>query len=219
MNVLEAAALASEAVDPDPIDRAVLESVHEKLEDMKKYVHLIKFEGFHPTFHRYTRAELETVHSKRRYFVVKGPLPEILQFCSPNHDHEILKTKANEYASLGWRCVCVASSGYISGEIIPLGIIAFEDPIRPDVKDSIQTIQLMSIQTIMLTGDSLAVARFVCSNAGLSESNQMFSRESQVLQECSESEFLGYSGFASIFPQDKVAIIDIYHSFGFIVGM
>lgn len=216
---MEAAALASEEVDPDPIDRAILESVSEKIEDIKRYVNVVKLESFHPKLHRYTKADIETLLSKKRYFVIKGPIRDVLQMCTLNQSFDSLETKAAEYATLGWRCICVASSGYVDGLIIPLGIIAMEDPIRTDVNDSIQSIQNMLVQTIMLTGDSLAVARFVCSHSGLSSSNHIFSRETQVLQECPENEFLGYSGFASILPQDKVSIIDIYHSFGFVVGM
>lgn len=109
--------------------------------------------------------------------MIKGPLLEILQMCSPHQNTEFWP---NEYASCGWRCVCVASLGYAPGLTIPLGIIALEDPIRSDVRESIRGIQNMSVQTIMLTGDSLAVARFV---SGLSASNHIFSRESQILQE------------------------------------
>jgi H+-transporting ATPase len=217
--VLEAAALASEEVDSDPIDKAILDSVSERVPDLKRDVRLISFEAFHPANHRFTKADVETLHSKNRYFVIKGPLVEVLKMCSDNLIFNILEKKAIEYASFGWRCVCVASSGFATGLTIPLGIIAFEDPIRSDVNESIQCIQNMCVQTIMLTGDSLAVARFVCSRSGLASSNRIFSRETQELQECPENEVLEYSGFASIFPQDKVSIIDIYHSFGFVIGM
>jgi magnesium-transporting ATPase (P-type) len=217
--VLEAAVLAAEEVDSDPIDKAILESVSERVDDLKRYVRLINFEAFHPTHHRFTRADVETLQSKNRYFVIKGPLLEVLRMCSDNLIFDILEKKSIEYASFGWRCVCVASSGFATGLTIPLGIIAFEDPIRTDVTESIQRIQNMFVQTIMLTGDSLAVARFVCSRSGLASSNRIFSRETQELEECAENEVLEYSGFASIFPQDKVSIIDIYHSFGFVIGM
>lgn len=53
MQVLEAAAMATELVDPDPIDRAILDSANEKL---KRYVQLIKFEAFLLTFHRYAKS-------------------------------------------------------------------------------------------------------------------------------------------------------------------
>ena len=213
-DVLDAAICASDHSNPDPIDEAIF-LAGQKIRDSR----VTEFEGFDPTFHRYTKAYIEDPNLCRKSFVIKGPLLEVLNMCSQNLEFENLKAKSLEYASWGFRSICIASSDCRDGFVMPIGIIAFEDPVRSNVRETISIIQNMDVQTLMLTGDSLAVAQFVCRRAGLSSNNRFFSGESHLLQECMDDDFLGYSGFASLFPQDKVSIVEIYHSFGFIVGM
>ena len=77
----------------------------------------------------------------------------------------------------------------------PIGAVALADVIRPESRDALRQLRAMGIKSIMLTGDSTAVARWVAGELGVDEY------------------------FAEVLPDQKVAKIDAVKQRGLTVAM
>jgi Cu2+-exporting ATPase len=79
----------------------------------------------------------------------------------------------------GWSCLYIALDGRLAG------LVAYEDRIRPESREVIETLHRMGIrETIMLTGDNENVARAVATRLGLTRqiSNMLPADKAGVIQ-------------------------------------
>ncbi len=100
-----------------------------------------------------------------------------------------------------------------------VGILALADPIRPDSTSMIAELRALGVKPIMLTGDSLAIARQISIEAGIGP-NIMSIKELDGLSESDQAKKLAQvDGFAEIFPEDKFRIVTLLQKSGLMVGM
>ena len=79
------------------------------------------------------------------------------------HGHKINNEKISKVASEGKTVVFVIIDDHV------IGAIALSDIIRPESKEAVDTLRKMGIESIMLTGDSERVAKWVAKEIGISE--------------------------------------------------
>lgn len=100
--------------------------------------------------------------NNKNYCTVKGSLEKVLEFCTTMKvgkrnveiDKELLKEQNESLASSGYRVIAVASSeSKTLKKMTFIGLVAFIDPIREDVKESINECKTAGIKVIMITGD------------------------------------------------------------------
>ncbi len=109
--------------------------------------------------------------------------------------------------------------------LIFLGLIAFYDPPRSDVKEALATCRKAGIRVVMVTGDHPAIAGQVAQMTGLvhrSDVEVMQGKnisESASLSKSARNKLLKSSVFARVSPADKLELADMLQSTGKVVGM
>ncbi len=100
-----------------------------------------------------------------------------------------------------------------------VGILALADPIRPDSTSMISDLRALKVKPIMLTGDSLAIARQISIEAGIGP-GIISIKELDGLSESDQAKKVAQvDGFAEIFPEDKFRIVTLLQKSGLMVGM
>jgi len=100
-----------------------------------------------------------------------------------------------------------------------LGIAAMQDPLRPEIVESLSAAKLAGIRTVMITGDHRETAAAIAREAGIMEKGDtVFTEEdlSRLTREELAKEIKGgVSVFARISPMGKLAIIEAIKSLPF----
>lgn len=136
-----------------------------------------------------------------------------------------------EMGNMGYRVLGIASA--VGNEKDPFpelqdnwnwqfeGLIAFEDPIRREARDVIQTLSAAGIRSLLLTGDHQATARCIAKEAGISNNDRALSGseimamdKNNIYQRLQET-----SVYYRMFPDAKLKIIETLREFHAITGM
>lgn len=116
--------------------------------------------------------------NNKNYCTVKGSLEKVLEFCTTMKvgkrnveiDKELLKEQNESLASSGYRVIAIASSeSKTLKKMTFIGLVAFIDPIREDVKESINECKTAGIKVIMITGDHPLTAYSIAKDLNLIE--------------------------------------------------
>jgi Ca2+-transporting ATPase len=103
-----------------------------------------------------------------------------------------------------------------------LGVLVFQDPIRPEAKDAIKKMESLGARVVMLTGDLKGTAIAIARELGwdVPEGDVISGEE---LRRLSDDELLPDLGririFARVTPEDKLRIGKLYQKAGEIVAM
>ena len=136
----------------------------------------------------------------------------------------------HELAAHGYR-VLAAASGIWSEETLPenqqeftfsfKGLVAFEDPIRPEVPDAIRECREAGIHVVMITGDYPETAKSIARQIGMKDWGAVLTgRELQGLSEAElQSTIKQTNVFARIVPEQKLQIIRALKANGETVAM
>ena len=219
-DVVRTAALASSADNMDLIDSAILNAAAARGLAADGCTQR-SFTPFSPATRR-TEAVIECAGS--RYHVLKGAVPIILDLCTATS--ETVKNDINAqvalFAQKGYRTIAVARARQDATSESPpelIGILALADPIRSDSPAMIADLRALHVKPIMLTGDSLAIAREISVQAGIGP-NIISIKELDGLDESAQARKVAHiDGFAEIFPEDKYRIVKLLQKSGYMVGM
>jgi len=108
--------------------------------------------------------EFEAIPGKGAQAQVDGrPVKAVSQGYLKEHDLKADNDKVRQLADEGKTVVYVIADDRV------IGAVALADVIRPESQEAIERLREMGVQTMMLTGDSEAVARSVASELGLDE--------------------------------------------------
>jgi len=108
-----------------------------------------------------------------------------------------------------------------------LGVVAFLDPPRAEVRQAIETCQKAGIRVVMVTGDHPGTARTIAEEVGLlpvdaSDEKVMHGREVKqggALTPELEKRLLETTVFARVTPEQKLDLVHLYQKHKQIVGM
>jgi H+-transporting ATPase len=160
------AILASKKENNDPIEKPLFEWAEKhnlKLPQFK----LIKFIPFDPVRKR-TEAIVEI--DGKKIVATKGAPQVIIEMC--DLDEEKKKKayeKVEEFAQDGFRTLGVAYKLSDESAFHFLGLIPLYDPPRPDSKEAIEEAKAKGVEVKMVTGDNVAVARYIARILGIGE--------------------------------------------------
>ena len=214
-------ALASEAENPDAIDRAVMGGLKDQ-EALSSYQQL-KIVPFDPV-HKRTEATIKD--SGGNVFKVTKGAPQVILSISQIDPSS--KTRAeeivNEFAAKGFRTLGVAKADE-GGAWRFLGILPLYDPPREDSAETIARAQAHGVQFKMVTGDNVAIARHISEQLGMGKNiqpaGQLFKKDvdaghlsSQAAMQIEQAD-----GFAQVYPEHKYGIVKALQARGHIVGM
>ncbi len=244
------AALASQEASQDPIDLAVLGGLKDRNEIAKFHVeHYLPFDPVKKRTEALIRASdgsafrvskgapqviLDLARSSNPRItgptVQNGSLQEsetssARKETSSESGFAALEKEVNiavdGFAQRGFRSLGVARSDE-DGRWHFLGIIPLFDPLRTDSKETVKKAKTLGLQTKMITGDQLAIAKEVASQLELGTNivnasvlNNAKERETSQMADAIEQA----DGFAQVFPEHKYHIVDVLQQRNHIVCM
>lgn len=216
-DVILAAALASEEEGGDAIDLAVISYAKSLGIEFSSYKRLF-YTPFNPAI---KRSEAIIEGNGKRFKAVKGAPQAVLELCRNADEIRGEVGRALERLShRGYRPLAVArSEGEDLDGLVFIGLIALADPMRPDSKAMVEGIKALGIKPMMLTGDSVNIAREIASQSSIGDRIIPIS-ELKALSEAERKKIVeNYDGFAEVYPEDKYYIVKLLQSSGHMVGM
>ncbi len=186
---------------------------------------------------------------KRNVINVKGAPEKVLSFCSMVYTHgssrkhksltPLLKKKiVRQYEHMsreGLRVIAMAYrkvdnsiqafddiSGGLEQDFVFVGFVGIKDPLRKEVKETIETCKRAGIHVVMITGDHRLTARAIGFELGLpvKPGNVV---EGDDLEHMNETELRDrvseISVYARVSPRDKLRIVKAWQARGDVVAM
>jgi P-type Ca2+ transporter type 2C len=159
----------------------------------------------------------------------KGAPEAIADLCHMNEVSK-LKQHINTMASRGLRVIGVARALFHKPRLPEeqhefdfrfLGLIAFEDPVKPTVKDAVKECHQAGIKVIMITGDYPNTAQNIAKQIGLKQSYQLIT--GPELDKMNDKELREkiktVNIFARVVPEQKLRIVEALKANGEIAVM
>lgn len=217
-DVVRFAALASQEEGMDAIDLSILEyAAQNQINDNG-----FRKTGFIPFSPEKKRSEAIVELDGSVQQIIKGATQTIFELCV-NTKEEVLKSaeqRVDAFSHKGFRSIAVAiSDPNTTNKFNLVGILGISDPPRADSKAMLAEIKRLGIKSLMLTGDSIAIAKEVAKQVGI-EGNIYRVSDLEGLDFQKQVDFIEASGgFAEVFPEDKYRIVKLLQEHGHVVGM
>jgi H+-transporting ATPase len=217
-DVLRIASLTSHTEGMDAIDLAVITFAKKNAIAFNGYKQ-VSYVPFDPSTKR-TEAIIES--GGKQFKTVKGATQVIIALCHNIgiKDLDEVNKTISGFSGKGYKTIAIAESdGDDFSNMKFIGLISLADPPRPDSKRMIEQARMLGIKPMMLTGDSLAIAREICREVVI---GNMIIRMDDIKDLTADKQLLAISacdGFAEIYPEDKYKIVNLLQSGGHIVGM
>jgi Ca2+-transporting ATPase len=230
--LIEYAALASH-VDPfDPMDKAIWSTLSALREP--EHIHrdwtLVQEYPLSDNL-RAMSCVWKSPQDEHYIVAAKGAPESIIDLChlSPQ-EAEVELARIQSLAKLGYRILGVAKAQFSNSSLPPIqhdfefewmGLLAMEDPIRPEARAAVQECHDAGIQLSMITGDYPETAKNIASQIGLQNPQSVITGEkiSLLSKESFSTEIQNTSVFARVLPKQKLDIIEAYQASGHIVAM
>ncbi len=229
--LVKAARCATQEDSPDPMELAVCElSALFGRNDLASY-RLVKEYPLSPALPAMTRV-LEDENEGDLVIACKGAPEAVFKLCGLSTDETAKEMEAvNHLATQGRRVLAAAKANAVAGEDLPaeqsgfrfeyIGLLAFEDPIRPEVKKAARECYEAGIKVVMITGDFPATARSIGGQVGLDPNGKTMT--GAELAELSDDELRnvieGINVFARVVPEQKLRIVNAFKANKEIVAM
>lgn len=246
LNLLHAAALASAdfegplarsaLVSHDALDRAIWRYIEQCPRDFHTRLAQEEILGTLPfTSDRKLMSVLaaQTDVPSSACLYVKGAPEVVLQRCVMAQDRERALTVCNQLASEGLKVIAVAMrpcspvevgralTSELERDLTFLGLLTFEDPIRPNTKAIIGEASRAGVRTILITGDHPAAARFVSKQIGIPHADTVLT--GKTIDSLSDDEFSRQlkecNVLARVLPSHKARAAKLLQSAGDVVAM
>ena len=201
-DVLAFAALASSSDGRDPVDMAIQQAARAAAPPARPLPRVLSFAPFDPAS---KQAEAKAVEPSGREISITKGAPETLA-SAETAAAELLKLSSAGYRTLG---VTLGPPG----QAILLGFIALSDSPRPDSAALLNELATLGVDTVMVTGDTIATATTVARAIGLEGSA---CPAGKIPERVVPEDFAVYAG---IFPEDKFRLVRAFQNAGHAVGM
>ena len=235
--VLEYAVLASHRRAFDPMETGIGEAGKRLLaqtDHMSEHLHsdwqLVDDYALSPEMLAMSRV-WQSPDQAERLIAAKGAPEAIVDLCHLDAAQgAAIIEQVHAMASDGLRVLGVACATFPSGELPDqqhdfsfafLGLIALEDPVRPDVPAAIAECHAAGIRVVMMTGDHPATAISVARQAGLSTDAPVITgTELATLSDGVLAELLGTTHiFCRVQPDQKLRLVQAFKARGDVVAM
>ncbi len=162
------AALASKAGNLDPIEKPIFEYINQhNLEKSLKELYLDNFIPFDPVG---KRTEATYMKDEELLSATKGAPQVIVALCGLSKElTKSIEKEITDYANKGFRTLGVAHKNGDASTFQFVGLIALFDPPRDDSRVAIEEARKKSISVKMVTGDNIAVAKYIASLLDIGE--------------------------------------------------
>jgi P-type Ca2+ transporter type 2C len=231
--VLEYAVLASHRRPVDPMETAILEAGHHALAQTE-HLHanwtLVEDYPLSPELLAMSRV-WDSPDQQERMIAAKGAPEAVMDLCHVRPGvHARIVGQVAGLAAQGWRVLGVARARFGTQRLPQqqhdfefefLGLLALEDPVRPEVPSVISECRAAGMRVLMMTGDHPATALAVARQAGLDTSQGAVT--GPELAACAPGALPSYLAQASVFcrvrPEQKLQIVQALRARGEVVAM
>ncbi len=233
-DVLSFAFLASKQEPFDPIEKEIKNKVNEFVLDFDKKYKSWEIVKEYP-FTKQISAVTHIWRNKNKYYAFSKGSPEaILKLCRLSDKKERdLHLKVRELAKKGYRVLGVAQAVLSKSQSTKLpeshkdfkfkfiGLLAFSDPVKSDIKDALKEAYMAGIRVIMITGDYPITAQHIAEQIGLQRpENYIEGKDLELMSDKELREKIKITNiFARIVPEQKLKIINALKVNGEIVAM
>jgi len=221
---------SSETVPFDPMEKAIHQLYSKAIskDERSDYTQVHEYPiGGHPPMmtHVFSNKESKVI------IAAKGAPEAILQHSPlPEAVKQQVEKQSTDYASLGYRVLAVGKGSW-EGTNYPasqdafqfelLGLLAFQDPPKPNIAETIDQFFRAGIPVKMITGDYAATALAIAGQVGLQNNGEVLTGK-QVL-DLSTAQLQQRVGevaiYARMFPDAKLKVIEALKLNGEIVAM
>jgi Ca2+-transporting ATPase len=231
--VLEYAVLASHRRAFDPMETAIGEA-GQRLLAATEHLHgdwaLVEDYALSPEMLAMSRV-WQSPDKAEHLIAAKGAPEAIVDLCHlDSAQGAAVIEQVHAMAGDGLRVLGVARASFPTGELPDqqhdfsfafLGLIALEDPVRPDVPGAIAECHAAGIRVVMMTGDHPATAVSVARQAGLStEAPVITGTELATLSDEALGQRLGETHiFCRVQPDQKLRLVQAFRARGDVVAM
>lgn len=179
--------------------------------------------------------------NKKNYRMLsKGAIEEILKVCTKvkyegkvveltDDLKELVSRKAQEFAVLGMQVIALAAKKEYRGvnafstsdekDMTFIGFVAFLDPPKKDVKETLENLKSIGVSTKIITGDNPFATSSICELVGIDNTNLLVGTDVDKLSDEELAKKIEeVSVFARMNPLQKERVVKAYKKNGHIVG-
>jgi Ca2+-transporting ATPase len=168
---------------------------------------------------------------RERMIAAKGAPEAIVDLCHMDAErHAAVTRQVSLLAADGLRVLGVARATFDATELPGnqhdfefefLGLIALEDPLRPDVPQAIAECRAAGIRVVMITGDHPATAQSIARQAGLTTDEEVITgTELSALSDRELARRLDETHvFCRVQPEQKLRLVQAFRARGDVVAM
>ena len=184
------------------------------------------------------KKETVIVKNKNKCRVItKGALEEVIKGCNriklgnkvkkiEQADIDLIFKKAINFSNDGMQVIALAEKGYelgtskdIENDMVFVGFVAFLDPAKKDVKQTLNKLAKIGVKTKILTGDNPYATRNICNLVGLNGDDILLGSDIDLMNDEELLEKLDVIDvFARMNPLQKERIVSLYKKKGHVVG-
>jgi P-type Ca2+ transporter type 2C len=227
-SIIGTAAMACNLDSIDPMEKAIIEA-YQKLNGISDSFDALLKE--YPLSKELLAMTIVRQSAEGTYASTKGAPEAIFRLCKMNDEVRLTNISiVNSLAENGYRILGVASAKLTDSKM-PLtqpefhfafeGLLALEDPIRPEVPEAINQCNHAGIKVIMITGDFPATAKSIGQQIGLSvQSNVLTGSDIEEMSDDELSKAIKkVSICARVLPEQKLRIVKALKKNGEVVAM
>jgi Ca2+-transporting ATPase len=227
--LLKIAFYASQKNTVDPMEKAIETCYQTYSENEVTQCELLKEYPLSKNLFAMTRAL--KLSNNKVFICCKGSPEAVFSLCKLNlSDQTLYLAEVNKLAQKGQRVLAVAKAN-CDDKLMPdtqdkfkfefVGLLGFEDPIRPGVPEAITECKNAGIKVIMITGDFPATAKSIALQAGMHVNDSILT--GAELLKMSDAQLIEkiktVNIFARIVPEQKLQIIKALKANGEVVAM
>ncbi len=175
----------------------------------------------------YVKGAAEVLYDKCDYYEEKGEVKRMTKTMREwfEKQEEILTGKGLRVLALAYKTTTKKHTNIKTKDVnnlVLVGLVALADPLREDVKETIETARKAGIRIVMITGDHVRTAQSIARELNIpAEDENVFN--GQQLEKMSDTvlhdKILDISVFARVDPKHKIRIVQAFQSRGDIVAM
>ncbi len=231
--LLEHAILASKRDPFDPMERALHEAGDRLIKDTE-HLHpswsLVREYPLAPGLLAMSHAWATGIGDEV-VVSTKGAPEAIAELCHLSPEaRELLASEVQSLASQGFRVLGAARGTTATGALPEehhdltlslVGLLGFEDPLRPSVRNAVAECHTAGVRVVMITGDYPATAQSIARNAGLARCDDVLTGAD--LRTMSDEELsrrvANVQVFARVVPEQKLRIVNALKANNEVVAM
>lgn len=220
---------ASEATSVDPMDSAII-NFFNSWSGGDFALSLVKEYPLQDDLLAVTRV-LDAGEGGALVVAAKGAPETIFRLCGLSKEKEAAILQAlHTMAERGFRVLGVAKASVENGGGFPshqagfsfsfVGLLGFEDPVRPEMTEAMNSCRSAGVRVVMITGDHPATAKQIAEQIGLGDGRVVTGGEIALLDDSSLAALVKKEKvFARILPDQKLRLVRAFHVNGEVVAM